>query len=71
METKYFEMSIFVKSVNVYSRVRSLAVAVRGDHSEMWAKLGDSSPLDGEKPGLHFRLFPGKVPREGGKYFYS
>lgn len=33
MGIKYFEMSIFVKSVNVSLRVRSLAVAVRGDHS--------------------------------------
>lgn len=38
----------------------------------MWEKLGDSCPLDGEKPGLYFRLFPGKFPRKGEKkrYFY-
>lgn len=33
----------------------------------MWEKLGDSCPLDGEKPRLYFRLFPGKFPRKGKK----
>lgn len=59
--TKFFNVTIFVKSVYVYSGVCSLAVALWRNHSQMWAQLGDSYPADGEKPRLCFCLFPGNT----------